>query len=212
MNMGTFGRHRFHEFQSGRSIKKQIGHDHDGTDFGATFQNICHLAAFNHQTGSKIDIRLTTHQLKPGNGCDTGQSLAAKTKRRHIDQILRTADFTGCMTQYSHTDICFRHPRAIVAHPDFSYSACLNFHFYTPRSGIQRIFNQFLDYGRRPVYHFTGCDFINGGIVKQFNNGRFHSLPASCFACKLNLCSKFNASSGVSVITSSVAISSDSVE
>ncbi|MCY1259446.1 hypothetical protein D9M68_187560 [compost metagenome] len=69
---------------------------------------------------------------------------------------------------------------AIVAHPQQLHAALLHFDVDAPGTGIQAVFQQFLDHRGRPLDHFAGGDLVGQPRAEQLDTLRFaHCWDAS---------------------------------
>ena len=66
-----------------------------------------------------------------------------------------------------------RHAKPIVGDTDQGLAAFGNTNVYTPRPGVQCVFNQFLDGGCRSFDHFARSNAINRCFVKLANYWTF---------------------------------------
>ena len=70
-----------------------------------------------------------------------------------------------------HQGVILAHPIAIILDPHQGTAAVPKFHFDAGRSGIQRIFHQFLDDRSWPLNHLSGGDLISNPVGQDSNSG-----------------------------------------
>ena len=159
--MAEFGFLGTQKFASCRRVEKQIPHFDSGPlRVSGRHNHRIHITTLclHRPTGSAV-IR-AGGQIQAGHGTDTGQGLAAKAQGGHPFQVIQIMDFTGGMACDGQRQIVFFHPRAIVPNPDQLDATLLHFHIQAPGAGIQAVFQQFFDDGRRALHHFTGSDLV----------------------------------------------------
>jgi hypothetical protein len=65
------------------------------------------------------------------------------------------------------------HAAAVVDHPDQPFASLFDFDQDLPGTGIERVFQQLLDRGRRPFNHLAGGDFVAEVFGKK-SDSRLH--------------------------------------
>ena len=71
------------------------------------------------------------------------------------------------MAADSEADIFARHAAAVVGYANERLAAVQNFNFDVLGAGVEGIFNEFLDAGRRTFDDLTGGDFVNCIGIEQ---------------------------------------------
>ena len=78
------------------------------------------------------------------------------------------------MPLHRQREILPRHAAAVIPHLDETAPAVAEDGFHLSRPGIERIFHQLLDHGRRPLHHLTGGDAVDEGFGQTTDgHGRF---------------------------------------
>ena len=113
---------------------------------------------------------------------DTGQRFTAKAERCHLLDS-GVGQFGGGMAFQRQRHVVCRHAAAIVHHVQAGQTAVDQFDRYAARAGIDGVFNQFFQRGRRTFDHLAGRDTVHQ-IIRQSSNLRHcnHSIATKC--CK----------------------------
>ena len=89
------------------------------------------------------------------------------------------------MAQDGKFRILHAHALAVIGNAHEAGAAGHDLDFDTVGASIHRIFYQLFDDRRRPFYHLTGSNLVDGIIVQ--NMDKTHACPASLFACSCSL-------------------------
>ena len=111
--------------------------------------------------------RCLGNQFHLGDCRNTGKCLATKSQRCYVLQIFHLLNLAGGMTEKGQRDLLFFHTGSIVCNADQFFAAVRDLYGNSRRSGIDRIFYQFLHNRRGTLYHFTGCDLVNCILVQN---------------------------------------------
>ena len=71
----------------------------------------------------------------------------------------------------------FGNPAAIVAHARQPHAAGFDFHLDALRAGVEAVFHQLLDDGRRPLDDLAGRDLVDEMAVEDADGHGARSLP-----------------------------------
>jgi hypothetical protein len=107
---------------------------------------------------------------QPPHRAQTWQRLTAKAKGMDIEQI-RAVNFRGRMARQRQWQIAGGHAAAIIGHPDQGLAAICDLDGYPLCTGINGVFNQFLDRRGRAFHHLASGDPVDCTVIK-LTNGR----------------------------------------
>ena len=181
LNMTELGALATQELAPGGNVEEQLAH----LDSGAQRMRRRHRLAEDIAT-------VATHaptavlagdaggQGQPRHRSDAGQRLAAETQADHLLEILEAGDLAGGVAGQRQRQLRGSNAAAVVAHPDQPHPTLLHFDGDASRSGIQAVFQQFLDDRRRALDHFAGGDLADQ-LRRQSPNVRTHrkAYPAT---------------------------------
>ncbi len=95
---------------------------------------------------------------------DRRQRLAAETERGNGLQVIERGDLAGGVARHGQRQLVGSHADAIVADADQADAALFQVDVDAPRTGIERVLDQLLDHGRRPLDHLAGSDLVDEGV------------------------------------------------
>ena len=159
--MGQLGAFGAQEFASRRHVVKQVTHFHRGALWMRLRHHFAKAAAVDAQLRAMLGIACARHQPKTTDRGHRRQRLAAKAQAGHRFQILHAGNLAGGMAAYRQWQLLGGNAATIVADADQAHPAFFQINVDTPRTGIQRVFNQFFDHRRRTLDDFAGGNLVD---------------------------------------------------
>ena len=133
-------------------------------------------------------VRRTFRAGKNGerrDGADRWQGLAAKTERRDLGKVARW-QFRRRMALDREAEIVPGHPAAIVDDADEPPAARFDHDIDAGRARVERILDEFLDDGGRPLDDLARRDAVDENRIETTDrHGWFHQGPYEDFTPKL---------------------------
>ena len=120
-------------------------------------------AGSTRELSARTRGRRATGDAQPRHRTDRWQRLAAKSKRCNRLEILERGDLAGGVALHGERQLVGLDADAIVAHPHQAEAALLDVDLDAPRAGIERVLDQLLDDGGRPLDDLAGGDLIDQG-------------------------------------------------
>jgi hypothetical protein len=149
-------------------IVKEIGHRDRRARGAADRGQIREFATFNPDLPA--DVRaLTTPRFDghPGDSPDRVEGLPSKSKRAHPPlEVVDRADLARRMLLDGAADPLLGHALAVVCNPDQIGPVAGNAHVDAIGTGVQTVFDKFLDHGGRPFDHLAGRDLRDRRVVE----------------------------------------------
>src|SRR5512135_3369138 len=163
-NMRKFGRGTLQEFESCRSVieqviyfdggalpRRSIGDDLDGITLDLDHHTRFHAL----YCGDHSDL---------GYGCYARKRLTSKAHGAYGLQVCVRSYLARGVAQEGGLCVFLRHSAPVVRNPYQTPSCLFDVDEYFGRTGIYRVFNQFLDHRRGPIDHFTRGDFVHNVV------------------------------------------------
>ena len=151
-------------------VEEQVAHD-DGRPLGAA--DLAHghiLSALDAQARAGLLLFGARAHLHAGDGGDGRQRLAAKAERADIVELRRVCQLGGGVVLKGQAHLPRLDAAAVVRDAQIGDPAFADLYRHGSRAGIQRVFHQFLDHGRRPFDDLAGGDASDRRRV-QYANG-----------------------------------------
>jgi hypothetical protein len=159
----------FHEFFTGRHIKKQIP---DDNRCSPAVRGGNHLYGyFTPGTIKFIPFTVVTgrrNNRHPADSANASKRLTAKPEGADRKKIISLPDFTGRMPEHAFTQIFRRHANAVIDDFYQRKAGILNDNTDRISSGIDTVFDEFLYYRCRALNDFAGRNFFNDQLWKNF--------------------------------------------
>ncbi|CAB3928665.1 hypothetical protein LMG26858_06298 [Achromobacter anxifer] len=108
-----------------------------------------------------------------GHGRDGGQGLAAEPHGRHRFQFVQRADLAGGVARQRQRQFLGRNAAAVIGHGDTAYAAAFEAHLDGASAGVDGVFEDFLEHGRRPLDYLAGGDLADQQVGKGKNGAAF---------------------------------------
>src|SRR2546422_3676022 len=102
----------------------------------------------------------------------------SEAERRHADQVRGIADLAGGVARQRQDRVLAAHPLAVVAHPDERLPPVLDRHADRPSAGVERVLDELLHDGGRPLDHLAGGDLVRD-LGREDRDPRRHSGTTS---------------------------------
>ncbi len=110
--------------------------------------------------------------LAAGDGGDRRQRFTAKPERAHRFQIREGGDLAGRVPRQCQCEFLARNAAAVVAHHGALDAAAREAHLDPPRTGVERVLDEFLDDRGRPLNDLAG-----GNLADQLIGERRDRAP-----------------------------------
>ena len=170
-DMRELRRRRAQKLAARRHIEEEIAHGDVGAarsariahilDFPAENQNFC----ARHRFGPVGDHR----ELR--NGRDSRERLAPETHRGDGVEILQCAQFARGMPFDGKQCVVAIHPGAVVADANQTATAIDHLHLDARRAGVDGVFNELFEDGRRAFHDLSRGDLIDHRVGQHANGG-----------------------------------------
>ncbi len=164
-----FGGLAAQEFAARRHIEEQIAHLDAGSRRMRRGRGGAALAVARLHAPGMVRFAGSRTQRQARHGGDARQRFAAKSQGGYALQILKRGDLAGCVARERQPHLLRRDTGAVVAHPDQSAAAALQFHLDAQRARVERILHQLLDHGGRPLDDLAGRDLIDELLGKNLD-------------------------------------------
>jgi hypothetical protein len=89
---------------------------------------------------------------------DAGQGFSTEAERGQPVEVFERADLAGGVALERELDLVGGDPAPVVGHLEAALELAVDPHFDAPRSGIERVLEDLLEGGKRPLDHLTGGD------------------------------------------------------
>ncbi|MNJ40388.1 hypothetical protein D3C77_352840 [compost metagenome] len=170
--MIEFGFFGLEELAAGRGIEEQVAHFHRSTHrVGRRLHARGHVAAFGFHLPGLLGVARARSQGQARHRADRGQGFTPETQAHDPLQVLKIANFAGGVTGQGQRQVIGSNAAAVVAYPQQLDAALLHFHINAPGTGVQAVFQQFLDHRCRALDHLAGGDLVRQPRAEQFDPG-----------------------------------------
>ena len=106
----------------------------------------------------------------PGDGGDAGQGFAPEPQGSDGFQVGGGGQLAGSVVAEGQFQLVGSDTATVVGNADFGDAALAYRHSDAGCPGVQRVFDQFLDYRGRPLHHLAGGD-LSGDVGRQLVDG-----------------------------------------
>ena len=155
--MGEFGAFRFKKFAAGRGVEIEVAHFDDGAGhqcggfrFGA---RICQRLAA--QFPGVRRAAFAAGDAQAGDGGDRGQRLATKAQCADAFEVIEAGDFGGGVPGQGQRQFVLGNAAAVIGDTDQLDAAFLQMHLNGLATGIEAVFEEFLEDGGGSFDHFA---------------------------------------------------------
>ena len=166
------------EFPPRRGGEEQVAHFNPRAGGARSGGYIALQPAF-HADAMRGAITRAGSDGKPRHGADGRQSLTPKAERRDTKQGRFFRQFGGGVAFHGQRQILRPHADAVIFHQDAVHAPAFDCDSDAPRPGIQGVFDNFLERGRRAFHHLTSRDAVGGGFRQQAD-GRARRGKGGC--------------------------------
>ena len=157
-----FGFFRAQEFAAGWRVEEQITYFQRCAGRVRCWRHIGgHITAFGLHLPGQIGVFCTRRQSQSRYRTDRRQRLAAKTHGHNRFQIVEGDDLAGCMAAQCQRQVVLANATAIVTHAQQLYTALLGINVNAVGTGIQGVFDQFLDDVGRTLDHLASSNLVS---------------------------------------------------
>ena len=188
--MAEFGFLGAQELAPGRGIEEQVPYFHGGAlRVGSRLYPGVHVPPLGLHLPGLIGILGAGGEHQPGDRADRGQCLATKTQGGHPFQIIQIHDLAGGVTRQRQRQVTLDDATPVIPDPQQLDAALLHIDINPRGSGIQAVFQQFLDHRRRSFHHLTRGNLVSQARAQQLYSGhlqphdhfRGHFSPTCCW-------------------------------
>ena len=158
---------RFQEFLPRWRIEKQVADGDRGSRRQPGFFDFEDLAAIDFDYGSRVLVRRAGLQVQAGDRSNRRQRLAAKSQSGHAEQVFGILDFGSSVTLEGQQGVVTNHAASVVGDLDELLAAGFDLNLDAGGTGVERIFQKFLDHGGGALHDFAGGDFVGNGFGKN---------------------------------------------
>ena len=130
-------------------------------------RRIADLASVDGQRRSAILVHVPRSDFEARHRGDGRQRLAPEPQRGYRGKIVSTGDLAGGVARHRELQLGGGNSAAVVADARETHAARFDFDFDTLRAGVEAVFNQLLDDGRRPLDDLAGRDLIDEVVVED---------------------------------------------
>ncbi len=168
VDVAEFGGDAFEVLPPRGRIVKEIGHRDRRARGAADRGQIREFATFDPDLPADIRaLALPRFDGHPGDSPDRVEGLPSKSKRAHTPlEVVDRADLARRMLLDGPADPLLGHALAVVRDPDQIGSVAGNGHVDAIGSGVQTVFDEFLDHGGGPFDHLAGRDLRDRRVVE----------------------------------------------
>ena len=147
---------RFQEFTTGRHIEEQVL-DRKDTPLGTSIRfYIDQVGSGNRELRTQFSSFQTGTQFHMSHCSNRSQRFAAKAHGMKGKEVFGRRYFRSGMPFECHTGICLGHTFPVIDHLDQCTAGILYIHLDMTGTSVDRVLNQFLYNGSRPLNDFTG--------------------------------------------------------
>ena len=161
----------FHEFHPGGGVEEQVSYDDGGAVGAACLGFFNDLTGLQPKAGAAEAAGSLGQQVNAADGGDGGQGLTAEAQCADGGQVFRTPELGSGMTEESGSGILRLHTAAVVGQAQEGHAAVPDLQGHLGGSGINGIFQKFLDNAGRPFHNLTGGDQVGNVLGKLCDFG-----------------------------------------
>ena len=172
-DVGEFGLIGAEELLAGGDVEEEIANGDDGAIGKAGFVAANHLAAVNFNDTAGGFFRRVGLEREAGDAGDGGQRFAAETERGDGEEVFDARQFRGGVALEGEHGVIAQHAAAVIGDTEQAAAAGLGFDGDGGGTGVERIFEEFLDDGGGPLDDFAGGNLIRNGVREDANSAHF---------------------------------------
>src|SRR5579859_121969 len=163
-DVAQFGGFGFQEFAARGDAVEQIGDADGGSQRKTRWFYADQLAAGEFYAGALGVFFGARLQEQAGDSGDGGQGFAAKAERGDGEQVFGGAQLAGGVALEGQQRVVVSHAVAVVEDANHALAAGFDFHANRFRGGIERVFEQLLDYGGGPLNNFARGNAVSDSL------------------------------------------------
>ncbi len=168
-DVGQLGLIGAQKFLACWDIVKEIAHGYGGARRAWVLIAAQQLAARDFDRGARGFLRRARFQQQARDTGNGRQSFAAEAQRRDGGQILDVAELAGGVALKSQKGVVSKHAAAVVGDANEMAAAAFDVDAQVSGAGIERIFEEFFNYGSWSLYHLAGRNFVRDRIGEDSN-------------------------------------------
>src|SRR5258706_102296 len=169
--MSVLGSLGFEKLAARRRVEVQVLDFDRGAGFVRGGFRIGKRAAFDRECPRVFFVARPAGQSQMGDCGDARQRFAAKTEARDAFEIVERGDFAGGMARDGQAQLRLADAAAVVADFEELGAAGRELHANVVRAGVEAVFEQFLQRGRRPLDNFSRGDLVDQKVGQHANGG-----------------------------------------
>ena len=155
-----FGVVRLQEFASGRRVIEQVRHDDGRSVLAGRFRDLFADAAFDADPGACRLVCRFRDQFRAGHRRDARQRFSPETQGADGVQVVFRRDLARSVAHKGQFHFAGRNAASVVRDPDIILAAFADLAGDRRSACVQRVLDQFLDDGDRPLDDFASGDLI----------------------------------------------------
>jgi hypothetical protein len=166
LDMAELGSLGAQELAPRRHVVEQVPHLHRGALRMRFRRDGTEASAVDLQRGAMRVVAATRGQYETADRRDRRQGLAAESERGDRLQVVHRGNLAGGVAGDSQRQFVRGNATAVVADADQAHAAFLEIDVDAARTRIERVLDQFLDHGCRPLHDLAGRDLVDEGVGK----------------------------------------------
>ena len=158
------------EVAAGGHIEEEVLDRNGGAVLGGDGLVGAHLAAFDKHERAGLALGGLGLEFHVGDGGDGGQCLTTEALGGDVKQVVGTPQLGGGVPLEAEPRILERHSLAVVDNLYQSPAGILDDELDVGGTGIDSVFQEFLDDRGRALHHLTGGYLVGHGIGQKFDD------------------------------------------
>ena len=158
------------EVAAGGHIEEEVLDRNGGAVLGGDGLVGAHLTAFDEDERTRLVFGGLGLEFHVGNGGDGGQCLTTEALGGDVEQIVGAPQLGGGVPLEAEPCILERHSLAVVDNLYQSPAGILDDELDVGGTGIDGVFQEFLDDRGRALHHLTGGNLVGHGIGQKFDD------------------------------------------
>ena len=167
----------FEKFHASGGVVEHIP-DYNGSTRRTTGIGKIHLlTAVDHIAAAGDALRCAGEHLHPTDGGNGSQCLPTETKGSYAVEVLRSGHLAGSMADKGGRQVLLLNTGTVIGDTDVTDASVFDLNSDLLGTGIDGVFQQFLDDRRRPLHHLTGGNELCH-LWRQNMDTLGHGLPS----------------------------------
>ncbi len=164
------GRERLQELEPRRGVEEKLADLDSRARRNRARAGILDIAGFGCDLDPVLVLGAAGLHPQMRHARDRGERLAAKSERANRGQVGGAANLRGRVTPQRQDRVGARHAGAVVGDRDQRRSAAQNLDAHRARARIERVLDQLLDGGRRPLDDFARRNLAGDLLGQDVDN------------------------------------------